>query len=243
MKDHLALASVIEAAVEMEDVNPRWGENNIRSVHTMRLLEVAKNFGDMVVAYQACLACTIERDQLYLDHPSGNYGNTREFLAAAGIKGSKLSDLCSISRISMWCEDRNIPVDEYIEPRSWSKLAEGIPHMNRCVGDNDEAGIHNLLADIDEANRNNASRASIRETYRKRRSPLAPVHGAVVPEEDRFTIVLTGENDAATLKKLVVVLSNWVTFDLPVSVLAPDYDDQPYQQLVVSQPFELPDST
>ena len=219
MESTLTIQSLLGAEVNkrIAEFDYQLGANNIAAIEAETRLRLLENMQSTCRWLQAQQAIEIEQQQLYLDHPSGALGSTRDMLRYAGVSGSKLSDLSSIASISTWAQARDIPLDHYIVDGVYSKLAEGIPFMKKCQEKDDIAGMKRFLKDIDKVVENNQGRAVIRKKYRSQRDGTEPMmHFAFLEprDSDRTFLVAVGPRHGPTRQKLAMILSKFGEFDL-----------------------------
>jgi len=193
-------------------------EGNLEAMTMFEALRSSLEEADTIKGAQAVLVAECARKELYLAHPTIACGSMREFLKAAGFRGSQLHDLYWTSEIVMWCDAHKIDIDPYLLPARYPKLVEGLTYAKKCVEANGEGGAEKLqstlLADIDEAVERGVGRSFIRRKYREHGKHGILAQGAVNKVNGFKVITLVLEDRDTVVEHFLRRLNSSVAWEL-----------------------------
>jgi len=157
---------------------------------TLRMLQLSENHRSVQRVAQGFVVAYVARNQLWQAHPDEfARSSLRNFLRAAGLGESTVSDLTALGEILVpFCDHNEIPIDSALTPGDWPKLREAIPALRQAAKRDDTGTARRILADV----RNAVNRDAIRAKYRRRRAKLG--RGTTVRVGNRALIVISASD-------------------------------------------------
>jgi hypothetical protein len=212
------LAALVKRILEeskarvLEYADESWGTNNIEAMTAFQAMKTAELERQNLRSMQAWIAVVVARKSLYLDmppteeHPNG-LGSLKEFLDAAGIKGSTKYDLDGLgNEVAPLLEEQGYEVGEFLNKDRYPKLAEAIPRFRSIArGEDVDYTVPELVEDVRHAQ----SRDEVRRKWRQQRY----VARGSVNKNHKHTLVLIMV-DEENLQSVLSSLNGKVNWDL-----------------------------
>ena len=171
IEDILEEAGRIVIAINGTELPKGMDNDNLLSQTIFHALNVTEARRRSYRSAQAILVAKLSRERLWLafppddDNPEG-FGDLKEYLRAAGVRGSALSDLAALGNIIIpYCDLHNLSIDRYLTQEKYPLLVEGVPTMRQAIeAEADVSEIEDVLDAVRVADTRNEIRAKYRNT-------------------------------------------------------------------------------
>ena len=134
-----------EAAAEYDA--GKLSELQREAVVCLRAIQLGEQYRTRCRVAQGQLVAQAARDKLYEKHPR-QFATLREYLRAAGLGESTVSDLVMVGQLVEFCDKYRINIDKYLDEKQWPKLREAIPALRRAVTKGDVPKVRSILKDV-----------------------------------------------------------------------------------------------
>jgi hypothetical protein len=157
---------------------------------------------------QGFIAAHAVRHELWRFHPD-DYGSARQYLKAAGLAASTISELINLGEyVAPFADANGISLAPVMKPNIWPRLRDGLTAMKKAVLSDDSETLQEIIDDVVKA----PDRSSIREKYRTRRDPVG--HACTMHLEDGRVVFIAVVDDEDAADRVAQRVGPLVVWDL-----------------------------